>query len=462
MDLCEREGCSNPRSGPPANGGRTPKFCSNYCRARVAHQRARARKHGYDTPDGEQFTTRLYEPIAQAGEPITRRCRNKHCVIRFVPVNSNHWYHEPACAQSTDLYTVEEILAEEASVHPETNPLEIAKIAFGQKNQVQRKVDRISNFQTYLSFDVRTMFEEQPELRFPASTYTPPAKAGTKGEREILVVLSDWQVGKLENGIGVDVMEHSRIPRILSAVRSIVDHYRDSGYTIKRGVAALVGDMAEGCWIYGGQQAYGLDRTGGHSMVTRQILKVAHLESTVAVDMATYLEEVDVHSVGGNHGRPNAKHEYAELPDNYDLLASTIASYITQNTKNVKWTNHNEFWGGFHVAGHYVVAQHGDQWRGDLSKFNQLLPQYLTSDVYRGRPSLVLLGHRHDYAHFRVGGIDVIQNGTIDGGSNWYLRAFGKASKPEQTVVVMSERFGVEAVYPIYFPPPEASLLVAS
>ncbi len=380
--------------------------------------------------------------------PLTRRCANKFCINRFIPVNSQHRFCTDACGASDETWTFEEILAEEGSLLPEASPFEMAKRAFGQKNQALRKLTDTINLREYLRYEVRALHDEQPGLRFPV--VAPPRKTqGGKGERELIVQLSDWQVGKLENGIGVTEMVERRVPRIIEAVASIAAHFRDSGYTVNRVHVVFGGDMVEGCFIYGGQNVTGLDRTANTHRITRQIPLAAQLEASVVRAIAAHTPEVIVHSVPGNHGRPNGKNDFSDPEDNFDTMVAEWAMDKLANQTNVQWDISERWWTGFTSMGHRVVAFHGDQWRGSLGELEKLLPRWVMGDVFGYRPALVLTHHRHDYSTMRVNSVYVHQNGTIDGGSEWYTKKYGKSSAPTQTVIVMSERRGPEAFYPI-------------
>ena len=391
-------------------------------------------------------------PGVGSTEIRTRKCMNRDCNERFVPVNGGHFFHHASCRLSDNLWTKEEIFAEEASLLPTAHPLEMAQRAFAQKNQVVRKLQSAISLREYLRHEVRALHDEMPELRFTASSVPGESKSKKKSPRQAVLLLSDWQVGKLENGIGVKVMQEQRLPRILNATRHIVEHFRASGYPLDDLHVQFIGDMIEGCYIYGGQNVTGLDKTSNTHRITRQIAHAAQMQANVVADIASYVRYVFVHSVPGNHGRPNGRNDFADPEDNFDTLAAEWAEDKTHNLKNVVWDITENWWGGFNLWNQQLVALHGDQWNGPLQRIETLLPQWALSGAFgKPNPTVVLLGHRHDFAHIRVNGVHVVQNGTIDGGSNWYQRAYGKASPPTQTLLIFSESHGLESVYPIYF-----------
>ena len=381
---------------------------------------------------------------------LTRRCRNKNCINRFVPINDQHAHCSPECQQSTDKWSMEDILREEGSLLPSASVEEMAKRAFGQKNQVVRQLNQARSLRSYLSYEVSTFYDENPEYRWPVLP-APVADNGSKGERVIVVQLGDWQIGKLENGIGFDAMRDQRIPRIKDAIRAIVERQREAGYSVRKVVLSWGGDLIEGCFIYAGQNVTGLDRSSNTHRLTTQIRIVAHMMADLAYDVANYVEQVDNEDVGGNHARTNGKNDFSDPEDNFDLMAGHWASDITAREPRITWRIHDDWWGGFEVLGHYVVSFHGDQWRGPLSQIENLLPKWLANNVFVNRPDIVLTHHRHDMALLRIAGIPVVQSGTIDGGSKWYLKAYGKASPPTQNILVISEKRGLEALWPIYF-----------
>lgn len=382
-----------------------------------------------------------------------RRCRNMDCDVEFVPVNAHHVYHEPACAKAEPerKKTVRQILSDEAGLDHLGGNMELAKSAFGQKNQLLRRVSGLQALRDYLRYEVQTYNDEYPELRLPHVGLAPSVCDG-KDEREIILSCSDWQVGKLEAGIGKDVMVRERLPRIINATEGIIEQYRKGEYRISRAHIAFAGDLIEGCYIYAGQNVTGLDKTSNTHRLINQIRLAADMQAHVIRHMASLVDEVVVHSVPGNHGRTNGRNDFTDPEDNFDTLVAYMAQDKLANQRNIVWDISEDWKATFKSFGHKVAMFHGDQWRGDLWKLDHLLPQWVTGGMFGDEiPSLVLCGHRHDFVTYRVNGITVCQNGTIDGGSGWYQRAYGRSSKPTQTVIVTSERFAPEAILPIYF-----------
>jgi intein/homing endonuclease len=777
--------------------------------------------------------------VPSAVLPTTRRCRNKDCIERFIPVNPQHWYHEPACSLSERLWSVEEILAEEGSLLPGGSHLEMAKAAFGQKNQALRENTRLRSLRDYLTFELRSFYDEHPEYRLPQVSAPNLSQAAPKRkdrEVEVIVQCSDWQVGKWEDGFGVEATTR-RLEQFKESVAAIVQRQQDAGWKVSRIVVAFGGDLVEGCvpagtpiftedgpvpiesvcvgqrvwaqsetglhlrrvtasamtgikpllkvrtterdiqltdnhpvlvrrlersstgkgrpaagfvhewveagqlksgdvlvgldtlpevddmpdvtvgmmeflgfymgdgcltrnatgapngialahernapymehyrniaadlfthsngstlvarvrksgeltainsttasatierlgfggsaltkrvpgwvfrcsraqrlaflrgyldadghvnklgqiiyasaqeamledvrhlcmsvglvvgkvrhqdrmvkppkaseprlhrmyflncgapdlnvqvgtytpiysqrwaeaqgkrrvrrhdirlrvdgererlrstppdgcryfrvlsvergtvaqpvynitvdtdqnyiangivhhncFIYRGQNVSGLDRTSNTHRLTVQIRVVAHLMAEMVAYCAALAPEVSAQVVGGNHGRTNGRNDYADPEDNFDVMSGWWASDLTRNTPRIKWTVHEDWWGGFESLGHYVVMFHGDQWTGKFEALETLLPQWVTNGVFGAKPQIVLTHHRHDLARKNITGVKVYQNGTIDGGSKWYLKAFGRSSTPAQHVIVMSRHHAPESVWDVDF-----------
>ena len=382
--------------------------------------------------------------------PTTRRCRNMLCIERFTPVNAQNWYHEPACARSTELWTEEEILREEGNLAPGASGAALAKAAFGQKNTVLRKNAQLSSLREYLTHEVHTFYDEHPEFRIPAPAEYVKMEEGPKGEREVIIQLSDWQVGKWENGIGVE----ATLARVRDAERAavaIIERTRAAGHPVNRAHITFGGDMIEGCFIYKGQNVSGLDRTFNTHRLVNQIRVVAHRMAEVVAVIAAVVEEVEVQVVGGNHGRVNGPNDFADKEDNFDVMAAWWAEDLTANLDNVNWNISEDWWHGFWSLGQYVVMFHGDQWRGPLARLEKLLPAWVVDDTFGHKPKMVLTHHRHEGAESNMNGIRVIQNGTLDGGSNWYKLNYGGSSTPQQNVIVMSPEYTPEAIWPVNF-----------
>lgn len=399
------------------------------------------------TPGVEYAAPYMPEEIPPA---YTRRCKNKDCINRFVPVNGNHFFCGPECKTATDVWSTEEILEEEGSLFPEANHLEMAKRAFGQKAQAIRKVTALQSMREYMRFELAELAKGNPHLTYPARPVTPDES--DKNERHVILMLSDWQIGKLEDGIGVRCMQENRVPRIMEATRAIVQHFRNAGYAVNKVTIEFGGDMVEGCYIYGGQSLNGLDRTANTHRITRQAYLTTSIMSDVVLDVASYVPEVEVVSVPGNHGRTNGPSDFSDPNDNFDSMCAWFARDRCSSQPNITWRIQDEDWfATFDVFGHKFVTQHGDAWQGDLSKLEKLLPQWVLGDMFKCRPDVLLTHHRHSFQVLEVNGVSVVQNGTIDGGSLWYTKKFGKMSRPNQTVIVASEKRPLEAVYPLVF-----------
>lgn len=380
----------------------------------------------------------------------TRRCRNRLCIERFTPVNQQHWYHEPACAKSGELWTEAEILREEGNLLPGASGAALAKVAFGQKNTVLRKNAQLTTLRDYLAFEVSAFYDENPEFRIPHPAQVTSREDGPKEEREVIIQLSDWQVGKWENGIGVGATME-RVRDAERAAIAIIARTRAAGHPVNRIHVTFGGDMIEGCFIYRGQNVSGLDRTSNTHRLVQQIRIVAHRMAEFVAVMAAVVPDVQVQVVGGNHGRVNGPNDFADPEDNFDVMAAWWADDLTKDLENVTWNISEDWWHGFESLGHYIVSLHGDQWRGPLERLEKLLPQWVTAGVFGARPDVVLTHHRHEGAMREMSGILVFQNGTIDGGSNWYLKNYGGSSTPQQNVIVMSEEYTPEALWPIRF-----------
>ncbi len=383
---------------------------------------------------------------------MTRRCRNMRCPERFVPVNPQHWYHEPACATvpAEDKWGVDDILREEGSLTPESSHFEMAKAAFGQKNQALRKVTQLSSLREYLTSEIRSFHDENPQYRYP-QVPRPPKQKLKKGPREVLLQLSDWQIVKWEEGFGVEGTLR-RVEQIKASTAAIVQRQMDAGYPIRKITVSFGGDMIEGCYIYRGQNVTGLDKTSNTHRLTTQVRTAANEMADMAAFCATLVDSVDVQLVGGNHGRPNGPNDYADPEDNFDVMAGWWAADLTANNKRITWTCHENWWGGFEVMGHPVVSFHGDQWTGKSDRLEVLLPQWIANGEFDAQPAIVLTHHRHSEWTADVASASVYQNGTIDGGSKWYTTKYGRRSRPHQRILVVSESHAPEADFPIHFP----------
>jgi len=344
-------------------------YCSQACRAEAERRQNRA----------------TAAPSMDSG--ITRRCRNKDCIERFIPANPSHWWHEAACRESSAerQWSVEEILAEEGALTLGASHLELAKSAFGQKNRAMRENSRLRSLREYLTYEVQTFHDEHPEYVYPTIP-KPPKSGGKKRPREIIVQLSDWQMGKWEAGFGIEGTQR-RVEELKRALAEIVQRQLDAGYPVPRITLSFGGDGVEGCYIYKGQNVSGLDKTGNTHRLTVQIRTYAHAVADFVAFALTLAEHVDVQTVGGNHGRPNGPNDYADQEDNFDVMAAWWAQDIMRGNPRATWHTSENWWHGFEVMGHYVVSFHGDQWTGPFTRLETLLPQWIASGVFGAKPS---------------------------------------------------------------------------
>jgi len=383
----------------------------------------------------------------------TRRCRNKLCIERFVPINTSHWYHEPACAQAEYKWEVKEILTEEGGLAIGARPNEMAKRAFGQKNDANRKVLKLTSMREFFAYLIEDLIGARGIGRIKAVPIPKPTKGNL---REIIVVLSDWQLGKLEvspdgQKIGVKVMEEKRLPRIMDAVVAVLGKERAAGHRVDTIRMVFAGDMIEGCFIYRGQNVSGLDRTSNTHRLIEQIELCARLQAEMAVTFAAHVPKVIVESVPGNHGRVNARTEFADNEDNFDTLAVRWAATYSVNQKNIEWSRNDNWFTSFEVLGHPVTAIHGDKWRStSIEPLDKLLKGWVLADLFP-KPELFITAHRHNYQTRTIGNINVIQNGTIDGGSNYFTESTGMTNPPMQAIVVASEARVAESYWPVDF-----------
>ena len=299
-----------------------------------------------------------------------------------------------------------------------------------------------------------------PDLNAEVGSWTPwyverwGARAGARRKRS-------YKVGGKATRRETTPPDGGRYLRVLRIERSLI---AQPVYNI-----TVEGDhnyIAEGvfvhnCYIYRGQNVTGLDKSSNTHRLTQQIRLLAHARADFATFLSTLVDEVIEETVGGNHGRPNGPNDYADPEDNFDVMAAWWASDITRENKRIKWNTSENWWHSFESMGHQIVSIHGDQWQGPLERLETLLPQWIATGVFGKRPEMVLTHHRHSRRELEVAGIPVVQNGTIDGGSGWYLRQYGRASRPAQNILVVSQNHLYESLFPVWFSDRPSGALVA-
>lgn len=254
-----------------------------------------------------------------------------------------------------------------------------------------------------------------------------------------------------------------RLARWVEAVTGSVRDYA-AAHRVEEVIVPLGGDQVEGDEIFPGQ-AWQLEM-GPPQQVWQLACKLEAALKTVLHFMREEIGAgyVGLYAVPGNHGKVGGKKSGARPADySWDWLLYKIlfdklrAEPIDQFGIEV---------GGslfFRAAGHEFQAIHGDQIRGwgglpfyGLAKHDGRSIR-LHNTIYR----YLLMGHHHQPAMIPNGAGETIVSGDWVGANNLSV-AMTAASRPQQNIIFVAEKWGITEVSRVYFQEAEEAYEPAS
>ena len=268
-----------------------------------------------------------------------------------------------------------------------------------------------------------------------------------ESKRAFLVLLSDWQLGKGENG-GTEATTQ----RIINACDKAVQRYKDLS---KLGQAPSVvylvglGDLSEGCSEFYAMQEWqtDLNRREQERLARRLILSFIDAFVDLGVPVVAT-------GVPGNHGenRKNGK-AYTDFTDNSDVsVFETVAEIMAANPErygNVSVPLElcaDDLTMTLDLMGVPVAFAHGHQFRSGTNSQakaegwwkGQALGRTGVSDA-----EMLCFGHFHHFVMSEATGRTVIQAPAMDGGSKWFTGSSGQSSQAGMVTLCVGSQVGV-------------------
>lgn len=204
------------------------------------------------------------------------------------------------------------------------------------------------------------------------------------------------------------------------------------------------GVVTHNCKIYPGQRN-NLDRyLNGNSSVDQVLAMSDAIADILIARLRPYFRRFIVANAYGNHGRTGTKSDPSLGKDNYDRLIAEILRRMCGHM-DVEWVIPERDRYVVQSKGWRIGGIHGDQ-LGNKNSLNAMELPVLRWDAiqwFGERLDVLLMGHRHHPASLDVQGIELIQNGAIDGGSEHYTNTAGGWSAPSQELFFVSAEYGV-------------------
>ena len=203
---------------------------------------------------------------------------------------------------------------------------------------------------------------------------------------------------------------------------------------------------SENCYLVIGEILSGLIhsnlRLQNNMDLMEQFKYISELISAMLIRMANHFNHIYVYVTPGNHSRVSPKKEEALDGENMDVLLPFYLKARLQNIENISICDNNiepEI-AMFNIRGNNVFAAHGhkDNPSSVVQNFTMM---------FRIKPDIVLLGHRHTNGLTTVYDTKVIESGCVSG-SDQFATSIRKVNRPEQTVSVIGEK-GLLCLYDI-------------
>lgn len=204
--------------------------------------------------------------------------------------------------------------------------------------------------------------------------------------------------------------------------------------------------QSQNCYLVIGEILSGLIhsnlRLQNNMDLMEQFKYVSELISAMLVRLANNFNHIYVYTTPGNHSRISPKKEDALDGENMDVLLPFYLKARLQNVDNVSICDNTiepEI-AMFNIRGNNVFSAHGhkDSPANVVQNFTLM---------FRIKPDIVLLGHRHTNGLTTVYDTKVIESGCVSG-SDQFALSIRKVNRPEQTVSVIGEN-GLICLYDI-------------
>lgn len=204
--------------------------------------------------------------------------------------------------------------------------------------------------------------------------------------------------------------------------------------------------QSENCYLVIGEILSGIIhnnlRLQNNMDLMEQFKYVSELISAMLIRLANHFNHIYVYTTPGNHSRISPKKEEGLDGENMDILLPFYLKARMQNVKNITICDNTiepEI-AMFNIRGNNVFAAHGH-------KDNPASVVQNFTMMFRIKPDIVLLGHRHTNGLTTVYDTKVIESGCVSG-SDQFATSIRKVNRPEQTVSVIGDN-GLICLYDI-------------
>lgn len=251
---------------------------------------------------------------------------------------------------------------------------------------------------------------------------------------DAVLVLTDWHYGMTVsncfNTYNIEVCKE----RVMKVVEETIK--RVKLHNCGRLHIVVLGDLIHGC-IHTGT------RVASEELVCNQLMQVSELLAQSIEELSKYVENTFVYVTYGNHARTVQNKNDSIHADNMETIVPWWLSERLKSYEDIDVINSEDEFIFVNSLGHTICASHGDL---DSVKGSARLLPLLFNKKYGVDVEYVLLGDKHHRESFSELGVTSIICGSLCGTDD-YANDKRLFCKPEQLLLIVTERDGVDAEY---------------
>lgn len=295
--------------------------------------------------------------------------------------------------------------------------LAILKIQFQDQRREYSKYLRADARWQHLIEEMKDSIKELPPLEFNNYEII-------KGEVEASLIISDWHLG-LECSNYWNVFNYEVARKRIEKLKQKTIRYCEL-HKVKKLHIEILGDMINGSIHLG-------TRVESEEDVMSQAMRCAEIISNFVYDIANKVENVNVYTINGNHGRVTAnKHDSIEV-ENFERLVPWYMKTRLKDSKNIKICE-NQY---DDTISHYMIGnKHIFSAHGHLDKIGNVINDY--SRMFKVVADEVHLGHFHSYYEKDEHNSTVVVNGSLSG-VDTYAKSIRKTGTPTQILKIYGD-----------------------
>jgi len=272
-------------------------------------------------------------------------------------------------------------------------------------------------------------------------------KAG-KNNEEWILLFSDLHYGQVVKPIEIgNFAEYNpkkaeeRLMYLSKTIQHLTKYHTNPPETLN---VFFLGDMIDSVILRASQLA-----TTEFGLV-KQIIGCIGLTAEFLVSLTGSFKHINCYGIGGNHSRITKSFADSTPQDNFDILIYEMVKQKVANISKIKIQYPESTHMIISIKNHNWWISHGDTMRGWMG-----LPFYGANreksgiqnllNIFKEGVDYMAIGHFHQDAYFN----NIYMNGSFVGGDQYSVGRLRKMNIPEQTLIGVTEKFGVVWTRPI-------------